>query len=162
MSPKWFQIIQALPGHPGIAREHLAIVFLVGGMRNSLDSRVTSPETARRELFSLLTSFVDETPQEHVVSIFRCANINKPVVRLLSSDHAHYSSHGLDSSIQGRRTVLLDSEFAVGQPSVPGVTEQLFQELGTAICKGRFSFRAGDYQTYTDYERDFIEGSTSL
>jgi hypothetical protein len=160
MPLKWFQLIQALPGHPEIARENLAIAFLVGAVRTSLERRTTLPEIGRRELFNLLTSFVDDTPKEHVVSIIRCAHIQQPVVRLLPSGYR--SPHGLDSIKQGRRTVLLDSEFATGQTSVSGLTEQLFQELGKAICEGRFSFRSGDYHFFNNDELDFIKGSTSL
>jgi hypothetical protein len=162
MPLKWLQIIQALPGHPAIAREHLAITFLVGAMRTSLESRTVSPKIAQQELLSLLTSFTDDTPQEYVISIFRCANINKPVVKLLPFDYARYYQYGLNSSIQNRRTVLLDSELVVGQPSLSKLNERLFQEIGSAICSGRFSFRSGDYHAFNSDECDFIEGSTSL
>lgn len=162
MPPKWFQLIKALPGNPRIAREHLSIVFLVGAMRASLETRATSPESGRRELFTLLTSFVNDTPKEHVVSVLRCAYISKPVVRVIPSHYTSDSMPGLDSAIQRRRTVFLSQEFVNGQPSVAGLTEQLFQEIGTPICEGRFSFRSGDYHFFNGEEIDFIEGSTGL
>jgi hypothetical protein len=162
MSPKWFQIIQALPGHPEIARGNLAVAFLVGAVRTSFDNLPTSPEIARQELSNLLTSFVDDTPKEYAISIIRCAHIGQPVVGLTPSGYAKGSSHGLDSVLQGRRTVLLDAEFATVHTSTSGLIEQLFQELGNAIRERKFSFRSGDFHYFNRVEIDFIEGSTSL
>jgi hypothetical protein len=162
MQPKWFQLIKALPGRPDIARENLGVAFLVGAVRNSFDNRATSPEIARRELLNLLTSFVDDTPKDCAVAITRCAHIKKPVIMLIHSSFTKGSAHGLDSVPQGRRTVVLDAEFASCHNSVSGLVEKLFQELGNAICERKFSFRSGNFHCFNNVEIDFIEGSTSL
>ncbi len=161
MTPKWLQLIRAVPSNPHIARDALTVTFLVGGSRAALEKREVLAEAARLELSGLIKGFVEQAPEQHVVSISRCGAIRQPVVRLLDARYSSAALHAVQSETQSRRTLIVESEFAPsGSLSVSSLTERLFQELGTALCAGRFSYRRGSYDSFNDEEILFIEDTT--
>jgi hypothetical protein len=158
MIPKWLRLLQALPGYPNIALQRLTVAFYVGSARESLDVREASAEEALHELENLVGAFVEEAPPEKVVRIFRCGSIKQPVVELMDALYCSATLHGIESKSQGRRTLVFDPEFApVGLPSVQGVAEKLYQELGEQLRASHFSYDKGHYRPFTDKERQFIQ-----
>jgi len=160
MTPKWLRLLQALPAYPNIARQRLTVAFYMGSARESLEVREVSVDEARHELENLIDAFIEQAPPEKTVRIFRCGSINQPVVELLDARYCSATPHGIESKSQGRRTLIFDPEFApTGAPSVNGVAEKVFQELGEQLCAGRFSYNNGSYRAFAEKERQFIQES---
>ena len=159
MAPRWFQLIQAQRSR---GRTALTIPFLVGCLRSSLPGTL-QPQTARNEINALLSSFLEDTPADHAVSIYRCHDIHQPVAIEFYALYSLPGAVGLESRSQRRTTLYVSSEFAHnGTCSLASLSEQLFQELEPAICAGHFSFRSGVYTPFTDEDRTFIETSKYL
>lgn len=160
MTPPWFRLLQDLRNEPRIAREAPTLAFLLGATQFPLEAKEIAENEARGALAGLLASFVDETPVDRVVHITRCSLIHEPVVRLLPADYAAYAKHGLESTTQKRRTVMLDEEFAdASRASIDHVGARLFQAVGKPVCSGCFSFSKGAYYPFDDYERRVIRES---
>lgn len=161
MTPKWLQLVRAVPSNPHIARDALTVAFLVGATRDSLEERAVSPGAGRHELGALIAEFVEQAPPGQVVSISRCGAIRQPVVRLLDAAYSSAARHVVTSESQGRRTLIVEAEFA---PSVvlsgSSLADKLFEELGNSICAGKFSYRRGRYDVFNDEERQFIDEAT--
>ena len=162
MTPKWIQILRSVSSSPAIARDAVTVVFLVGGSRDFLESVEVPPEKALQELLSLIGSFVDEAPDEYVVSLSRCGIIHQPVVRLVPAAYCSASPHAIHSLIQGRRTVVVEPEFAVEALTASSLASYFYDHIGSEICAGRFSYRHGRYRPFDKAEKDFIEGSVEF
>ncbi len=161
MTPKWLQLVRAVPSNPHIARDALTVVFLVGATRDSLEERAVSPETGRHELGALIAEFVEQAPSGQVVSISRCGAIRQPVVRLLDAGYSSAARHAVTSESQRLRTLIVEAEFASSVVlSGSSLADKLFEELGSAICAGKFSYRRGRYDVFNDKERRFIDEAT--
>lgn len=156
MTPRWFQLMQ---GQRARGRTALTIPFFIGCLRSGGCGAIP-PETAREEIRGLLSSFLEDAPANHAVSIYRCPDIHQPVAIELYAQYSVSKAIGLESRSQSRTTLYVSSEFSIGgASSLASVSDQLFQELQTDICAGRFSFRFGVYTPFTDDDRRFIESS---
>lgn len=161
MTPKWLQLVRAVPSNPHIARDALTVAFLVGATHDSLEEGAVSPETSRHELGSLISEFVEQAPPGQVVSISRCGAIRQPVVRLLDAGYSSAAPHAVSSESQGRRSLIVEAEFASSVVlSGSSIAHKLFEELGSAICARKFSYRRGRYDVFNDEERRFIAEAT--
>ena len=159
MTPTWLLLMRALPAHPKIARERLTVAFYLGSSRSTSEHCKMTPQEVRQELIRLIGSFVDHVPQGYAVRIFRCGAIHQPVVELIDARSAGSSNHALESKVQGRRTFIVDPEFAAPASSLTAssLTERMLQEFESDVCAGRFSFEKGHYREFSDEERKFIE-----
>src|SRR5262249_22945134 len=124
MAPRWFQLMCAQRTR---GRTALTIPFLVGGSRASLRPTTVSPEVARAEIHSLLYSFLEESPANQAVSLYRCLDIGQPVAIALFSVYSAANAVGLNSKSQDRTTFYVASEFVPkGSPTLTDLTESLF------------------------------------
>ena len=144
-------------------RTALTIPFLVGSLRSSLASVVTTPETVREEISALLHSFLEDAPADHAVSIYRCLDIGQPVAIQFFSRYSIHKAVSFESRSQNRPTLFVAPEFVSGDAvSLAALTQHLFMELHSHICAARFSHVGTRYVCFTTDDRAFIEFSRRL
>lgn len=160
MTPRWFQLMRAQQIR---GRTALTFPFFVGCSRPSLALVTVSPEHARKEIYALLYSFLEDCPANHAVSIFQCHDIDQPVAIQFFSLYSAPNAAALESQSQGRATLFIASELApFGGSSLASLTERFFADFHAHICASRFSYILGDYAHFTADDRNFIEFSRSL
>jgi hypothetical protein len=160
MASKSFQLIQA---HKADNQTALTIPFLIGGSRGPQDTNPMTSQSARGAIEELLTSFLEETPKDYVVRIYRCETPRG--IGYTVAEYLHHYGPPLDHSFlepnsEGRRTVAVSPEFAAGgSVSLPSLTDQIYQEVGSDIRLANFSFdvNEGKFRRFSDDERSFIE-----
>jgi hypothetical protein len=134
-------------------------------LRNPQDTSPKSPEYAKDKISALLNSFLEDAPEDQVVSIYRCADLgNQPVVTYsYCPDAASLKAVSLEPNSKSRRTLVVSEDFAPsGSVSISSLTDQLYQELHSDICAARFSFLEGKYKSFSNDDLNFIELSTRL
>lgn len=159
MYPQWFHLMQFQRSK---GRTALTIPFFIGALRASRSGNPTL-HIARDELYSLLNSFLEDTPTDHSISIYRCADIKQPVAMEFYAQYSLPGAIGLQSQSQKRTTLYVSSDFTSGGAcSLTSLTEQLFRELQPVLCAGLFSFRSGVYTPFTDDDRIFVATARRL
>lgn len=151
-----------MQGQRNRGRTALTIPFFIGSLHSPTHGAL-QPRTAKDEIHALFSSFLDDVPMDHAVSIYRCPDIKQPVAIEFYSQYFQSGAVGLQSQSQKRTTLYVSSEFTSdGIYSLTSLSEQLFQELQQPICNGRFSFRHGVYTAFSDEDLKFIETSKRL
>jgi hypothetical protein len=163
ITPRWVQLIRA---YQRMGKgQGLGIPFLIGGSRVSHKSVVVSPDQVQAEMDALLTSFLEDAPNDYAVRVDRCGDEAKmkdePVATLLYSPHLAGAS--LSSRRQGRPTLFVSPKLNYGEiTSLSALSERLFDELHAHICNGRFSYRGGEYHGFNQGDLDIIDFSKQL
>jgi hypothetical protein len=166
--PRWFQLIKAHNETRG--GKALTIPFLIGSLREDPgDISSMSPESAKNRIIDLLNRFLEHTPRDHVVKIYRCPELGgQPVANHFSSSDATLLKGVvlLEPNSQGRRTLVVSADFAPsGSVTISSLADQLYGDLYADICAARFSFIggiSGKYERFSSDNLAFIEFSKHL
>jgi len=165
MPPKWFQLLQAHQDHAAFGQigTALTIPFLIGALRGPRDTSPMSPATAKERISTLLDSFMNETPKQNFISIYKCSDDKAVQYTVVRYEPISYSPHHafLDPTGAGRKTLAPSSQDygSTGSLSIDQFIDQLDQEFGSALSAAEFSYdrRTSKYRPFSDEESAAIE-----
>lgn len=151
-SPLWFRILEAHRGRNGSG---LTASFLIGALR-TLDDRQDALPATIDDLWDLLGSMGDDTPDGSKVRIYRCRGLNNlPTVSLAEHPgglgHAVLARDGTPSQLHA-----WDDIFSGEDHTMESLLKSLWDVYGEALSAGKFSYEYGGFRPFKDEEITFI------
>lgn len=161
MVPSWFRLIHYFHTRPqGIRRYGVTLPFIIGALRDPIGA-IQNHETSWSELLMLVRAMGEETPEDYQIRISRCDHIGQPIVTPYTGIY-QISGIPIVSLTTSRHVVFVAEEFVRGSStSLETLAARLWEECSGVIDSGRFSFRSGDYRSYSDDDLQAIRESQS-
>ncbi len=157
MIPLWLKLIRAHNGEGGYG---LAFPFIAGAYQVVGEC----DEITLDVINSIMASIASETPDESYISVTVCDRLNNPVFAESSS---FYKPPCTFTKIpyQGKvdcKLFISSSVLDNSSGSVEKFSEYIWNRYHSELSEGRFSFRNGQFTTFSNSERELISNACSF
>lgn len=133
-------------------------VPLPAGRIEDTPGRVVVEESLNiAELEALLVSMRDESPDTHFVRVAECDRLRLPVAAPCRSGLRLSQVIPVPSPARGSCSLFVEPRYSQDPArGIKSVADGLWNEAAKPLLEGKFSFRAGEFHPFDDYDLQFI------
>src|SRR5262249_14226358 len=106
---------------------------------------------------ALLISLRDLVPSSHSVVIKECNELHVPVAALYAPEHGHTDCESVDGPNNEATRLFIQRPYFAKQRTIESATDGLWEDFGTNLMRGEFSYRGGKYTAFDDADTALIK-----